>query len=88
MEEQPELFPDVIWLWNLFQLLSETRDYGFGGPLRIKLSELKALLDLRGIRRDDDVDLALRIIPVLDAIWLEADYKDREAKKDRDARRR
>jgi hypothetical protein len=46
------------------------------------------LLDLRGIRQEDDIDLALRIIPLLDGIWLEDHYREAEVKKKRDTTRR
>ena len=82
------MFADVSWLWNCFQLLSETREYGFGGPLRIKFTELKSLLELRGINREDDIELALRIIPTLDGIWLENHYHEAEAKKKQSEARR
>jgi hypothetical protein len=81
LKDQPTLFPDVIWLWNGFELLSQTRDYGFGGPMRIRAADIKAWMDMRGITRDDDVDFALRMIPLLDSIWCAEHYQEQDKKR-------
>ena len=67
--------------------MSECRDYGMGGPLRIKISEVSAYLDLTRVVKDVDVDLFLRCIMTLDAMWVDNYYKERE-KKDAGNRRK
>jgi len=42
---------------------------------------MKAVLDMRGVRDEDDLALALRILPILDGIWIDDHYQNAERKK-------
>lgn len=88
LDEQPELFDDVKWIWNAFQYLSETRDYGFGGPLRIRPSDMQALMTLQGTTNQDDLSLFVRVVRLLDSAWLDDHYANQEAKKKQTDKRR
>lgn len=78
------MFPDVVWLWNAFQFLSETRNYGFGGPLRINASDMAAYLAMRGIEDEDDLQLFLKVIPILDNMWLDDHYQEAKQKREKE----
>lgn len=67
----------MVWLWNAFQWLSSRRSYHMNGPNPISPESIKAYCDLKGIKRDDDVDLLLHTVDVLDNVWME-DWVRRE----------
>ena len=81
LDEEPALYADLTWLWNGFEFLSQTRQYGMGGAFRISPHDMKAWLDMRGIRREDDIDFALRMIPRMDIMWLDDHYKEAEQRR-------
>lgn len=80
LTDEPELFEDVKWVWNAFQLLNDTRNYGFGGPVRVTMSDVAALLHMRGITDGDDIDFFLLVFPQMDTMWLDDHYKQAEKK--------
>lgn len=43
-----EPYSDLVWAWNGFWRLSNTRPVGFDGALRIPLSEIEAYARLQG----------------------------------------
>jgi len=75
----PELFPDVVWLWQAFHFLARRRTYGMDGPLSISVEAMHSYLVMKGIQREDDIDLFLRCVPLLDDTWMEKYYADQEA---------
>jgi hypothetical protein len=80
-EEDPVLFRDAVWIWNGFQMLIETRDYGMGGPMHIKCIEIESYLRLIGIDDEDDIPLFFYCVMRLDGLWLSDYYEKQEHKK-------
>lgn len=87
-DPEPVMFQDALWIWNGFQMLSETRDYGMGGPLRVKLTEIEAYLRLRRIDDPDDIEVFLLSIFNLDGIWVNDYYERTEDQKAREKQKR
>jgi hypothetical protein len=81
LDEQPPIFSDVMWLWEAFVFLSGRRSYGMNGPLAISTLDMKAYVDLKGIKREDDLDLMLHTIPLLDDLWMADWYKRQEVRR-------
>lgn len=75
-------------MWNAFQFLTDTRNYGMGGPLKINPTDMWSLLDMKGVNDQDDIDLFLTVIPLLDSIWTEDHYREQEVKRKRDKNKR
>lgn len=82
LDDKPELFQDLLWLWRGFNWLSTRRAYGFSGPLPITASDMHAYCQMASIYREDDVHQFLDIIPKLDDVWLAESYKTQEEKKE------
>lgn len=78
--EGPELFNDLIWVWNGFLALSNSRSVGMAGPLHITYSEINnycELYSIKGyIKKSDFADH----VRLLDNLWIE-DYYEKEKKK-------
>lgn len=78
-----EIYDDLIWVWNAFWRLSAARDIGFDRPNRIKVSEIKALAELKRLAPHKAADL-LFYVDVLDECWMEHAEKARlEAEEER-----
>jgi len=71
LEEKPELYPDLFWVWEAFSELNQSREIGFSGPQPLKLSEIRALIDELEITSPDNRWRFIRRIRVLDKAFLE-----------------
>jgi len=49
-----------------------------GGALPITAEAMQAYLTMTGIKREDDVDLYLHVIPLLDDVWIAESYRKKE----------
>lgn len=67
-DERPTLFGDLEECWDAFWFLNNTRTHGMNGPEAIKVTELKALYELRDYF--EDVDTFIRHIYTLDKEYL------------------
>lgn len=78
-EPRPDLYPDLIWLWEAYCFLSESRAVGNNGPLPIRPADMLAYCQLTG--RDEMLyrQQIIRFIPVLDRYYLK-DFYDKQAK--------
>jgi hypothetical protein len=65
----------------MFNCISARRPYGMNGPQPIGMLDIKAYVDLRGIKREDDLDLMMEVLPQLDDIWLSDYYQQAEKKR-------
>lgn len=52
-EAKPQLFPDLVWIWEGYTMLSSSRQWGMSAPQPISLREMLSYLDFQGI---DDLD--------------------------------
>ena len=75
LAEGPQLFPDVVWVWNGFMHLSKRRPQGFSGALPITIEAIDAYARLKAVRTDD-LDFFFTAVTELDDLWL-VDYDDR-----------
>lgn len=83
LDERPELFPDIQWIWEAFQVLGRSRPYGYGGPLPIPTSEVLAYCQLRGIHTWDDREDLIYFVNVLDNEWISDQYKKQAAEREK-----
>lgn len=74
LESEVKLFPDLNWIWEAYDLLSEKRVHNESGPQPIPMSEILSYADYVGItgsiRRDD----FLRLVSVMDRVTLKHRY--------------
>jgi hypothetical protein len=70
LKSRPELWPDLVWVWEAYMFLSSSRQMGFAGPQPISLAEVLAYSDFRGIEDADERDELLHHVQRLDQIYL------------------
>jgi hypothetical protein len=77
-EPAPELFDDLIWVWEAYCFLSERRGIGPGGPVPITTTDIMSYCTLTG--RDEQRYRAqcVMFIPALDRVYLK-DFYDKQA---------
>jgi len=78
LDEKPELFSDLQWIWEAFCMLNRCRAAGMVGPYPISFLEMQAManeLEIKGETRERFFDR----INILDRVFLE--YCNREPKK-------
>jgi len=83
--EKPQLFSDLVWIWEAFHYLNSVRPLGFSGPLPIPASEVLAYCTLKGVRSDEDLDDLLLLLPLLDRRWLSHHYEEDAKRKKKEA---
>lgn len=70
MENRPELYPDLVPVWEAFVLLSPSRNSGWGAGA-IPLSEVKAYCEMFDIEGDDREELLI-LLRALDDEYLKS----------------
>ncbi len=75
LEEEPEIFPDLIPIWNAFMILSRSRQSGFGIGY-IPYQEIIAYLNENDIFEKIYRDEWIRWIQYLDHEYLKIQSKD------------
>lgn len=73
LASKPDLWPDLVWIWEAFTFLTGGRQIGFNGPQPIALAEVLAFCEFRGIYDPDEREELLYHIQRLDALYL-GDY--------------
>lgn len=76
----PELLEEGVWIWQAFLCLSEKRLVNEAGPQPIPVSEIAAYADYERVRGEIDREDLLYLITVMDRLWLEEAYKQRQAR--------
>ncbi len=66
---KPELFGDLVWVWEAYLTLSAGRQHGMAGPQPISLVELLAYCSFRGITDPDERDELLHLVQHLDGVY-------------------
>lgn len=72
--KEPQLYQDLVWIWEAFMMLSGGRGSGMGGPLPISLQEILAYGKIYAIEGEELEDFAW-IIRRMDSEWLNIFYK-------------
>jgi hypothetical protein len=67
---RPELYPDLVRIWQGFMDLHKTRQIAFG-PSAIPISEIIIWLDYQGITDIDERQECYELILAMDAAWLD-----------------
>lgn len=78
LSDEPELFPDVLWIWDAFSFLSATRGISYNGPVRITAAEMLSYCIMKGIIISQGRDDLMYFIPILDTQYLEDHYRKAE----------
>lgn len=79
MENRPELYPDLVPVWEAFVLLSPSRSMGWGAGA-IPLSEIKAYCEMFDIEGDDREELLI-LLRALDDEYLKSTNEKGKSKK-------
>jgi len=64
------------WYVTAFWELQNSRDVGFGGPQPLKISEMNAYLDMKGIHGTDKRTRFVEIVQALDQAYLKDQHGD------------
>jgi hypothetical protein len=76
LEDEPEIYPDVLWLWDAFWLLHRSRPIGMTvGP--IPLTEIEAYIRLYQVQQ---VELLITAVDALDRLYLEHEAEQHRSK--------
>lgn len=70
LEDIPELYPDVQFIWSAFGELSSSRTYGFGHANPIQIGEIKSWLDLNAITDLEDRREIVLLVQAMDRMYL------------------
>lgn len=74
LNSKPELFGDLLWIWEGFMVLSTCRQYGMSSPQPISMGEIHAYCQFNGIYSPDEREEFLHHITKLDLVFL-ADWR-------------
>jgi hypothetical protein len=80
LNNRPELFSDLSWIWEGFMVLSVSRQIGMSGPQPITMSDVLAYCDFEQVRHPDDREEFLHHIQKLDQLYM-ADWRARNPTK-------
>ena len=75
LEAKPELYTDLVPVWNAFQEITIARPVGMGGACGIPASDIAAYLDLVGIHDDESRYTWFTLLRAMDDVYLKASRK-------------
>ena len=75
LENQPVLYEDLFYIWEMFWTLSNAREVGWQ-VCPFRLSDIFALLDERELEGDDRAE-AFRLLRKMDDAWLKKNADSR-----------
>jgi len=78
-EPAPTIFPDMLWVWAAFCLLSERRGVGANGPLPITMEAMHAYAQMSNRRERIYMEQLLLFVPLLDREYLHDFYEKQAA---------
>jgi hypothetical protein len=79
MAPAPEMYEDVVWLWDAYNILSSARQFSSNGlPESTTISEILAFCQLRRISNEDDIELLLQTVITLDDVLIEDAFAKRK----------
>jgi hypothetical protein len=82
LDEKPELFPELIWLWKAFMRLNRSRRFGINGPDPLQVSDITALADLMELT-DQPALRFLDRMQLMDGAYLNTYYANKAKKNGR-----
>lgn len=80
LNSRPELYQDLLWIWEAFMILSTARQIGMSGPQPINMTDLNSYCEFEGIRHPEEREELRHHIQKLDLHFL-ADYRARNPSK-------
>lgn len=69
LNDKPELFPDLRWIWEGFMSISASRQIGMSAPQPILLSEILAYCEYTGIFDSCEREELLNHVQKLDIVF-------------------
>jgi hypothetical protein len=85
IDNRPELYEDLIPVWEAFEDLSKTRARDLGSPMPITFAEISAWLDLHSIEGADTRAEFAALIRSMDEDWFRIEAKKAQERKPPDA---
>ena len=73
LNSKPELFRDLVWIWEAYMVLSTSRQNGMSGPQPISITDIHSYMLIEGIYDRDDRELLLHHVQHMDNVF-KADY--------------
>ncbi len=74
LNSKPDLYTDLLWIWEGFIILSSSRQIGMNGPQPILMSEISAYAQYAEISDLTDRDDFLHHVQKLDLVFM-ADWQ-------------
>jgi hypothetical protein len=70
LASKPEIFTDLVWIWEAFSTISGSRQLGFNGPQPLALNEVLSYAHYRGINDPEDREELLHLVQHLDRVFM------------------
>lgn len=76
LNDIPEIDRDLIWIWEAYMVLTNSRQFGMSSPQPIQMSEVLAYATYSGYYHPEDRELLLHHVQKLDQVF-QADFRAR-----------
>lgn len=76
LNSKPEIFRDLVWIWEGFMCLSLSRQYGMGAPQPVSMSDVLAYCEFFHIYDPADREDFLYHVQRMDAVFMK-DFKEK-----------
>ena len=85
LDSQPEMYQDLVPVWDSFWQLHSARGCGYGGaPQAITVADVAAMLDIQDVAQAKRAEWC-RLICAMDTAWMGLAVEKRKRAQDKDA---
>lgn len=69
LNSKPELFRDLVWIWEAYMVLSTSRQNGMSGPQPISISDIHSFMLIQDVNDMEDRELLLHHVQHMDNVF-------------------
>lgn len=80
LNSKPELFSELLWIWEAYSVLTQSRQLGMSSPQPIAIGEILAYAEFVDLRDTTEREELLHHVQFLDQVFL-ADFSARNTNK-------
>jgi hypothetical protein len=70
LNSKPDLFPDLLWIWESFMVLSSARQVGMSGPQPMTITDINAFCQFHEMTNRDEREEFLYYMQEMDRSFL------------------
>ena len=70
LNSKPDLYPDLLWIWESWMVLSSARQLGMNGPQPLSIADIHAFCLFQDIRNRDEREEFLYHMQEMDRAFL------------------